>query len=933
MKLFKRWWFALFLAILALSHHHLLAQTSQPRQLSQSEQTFLASLPDGWLQNDANYWVAGELLVGRSADAQDVQASSLSAQLGFQPETVQSLTINLPSSDAPVRIERWLVPAGTEWSTIAFLREQPSILFAEPNWVVTAAEGESSASAGTIPTATKTATPTTTPSPSKTATFTATPTPSKTVTTTPVAQDINQILQPQPYVPNDPLYIDQQWYLQRINAARALALLDDGSGRIQPAGAVAVGLIDSGLDLTHPEFKDRILAGYNFWANSSDPNVETCQLPNIPLESVIDDFGHGTHVAGLIGASLNNSMGIASVAPFVKFQPLKILNGNGSGTVYDLATAITYAANCLDVKIINLSLEISASVLDNNPLLNNTLHTAIQQAYAKNILLIAAGGNSGGTVVPYPAAYEEVMGVASLNINNQRANYSTQGSQIDIAAPGGESSGSTNTRIYSTWSKDAVSRCRDGSYQELNGGGYCNDHGTSMATPLVVSAAALIWSVRPELSATQVRDILLQSATALDLPTDQVGSGRLDVQAALRKVLPSRLLAANNSYSIQSAKSTPPISLPVRLENPSTQLLAWQGQVTSGSQWISLGTIGKSSITGTVQYGHPAFFSIIVTPSLLSIGEHTGQINLSGANQISATIAIRILVSANEQQSWVEATTLDAQTGREIAASRRQWSVGKNGEALSTDDSSLANLTYYFPAVLGGTQAGSTATPTATATPTPTATPTTVLNAPAAVLPTTIAVPFRWEKPAVEAARSTYALSAQNPISLTLPSAFHFPMRGQNYDSLRILNDGYLVLPASEGDASQSNHCLPDLPAPNQAIFGWWAALNPAAVGSQISTFSIGQDRFVVEFSNVPSLGVSPAYTVSFQMVLYTNGDIGLNYLHVPSVLGKPSPVTIGAKARTGLFNFQVACATANENFGEPPRSGQSFLIKAAYLY
>ena len=112
-----------------------------------------------------------------------------------------------------------------------------------------------------------------------------------------------------PFAVNDPLYADRQWYLQRISASRAWSLTYSADGFNGQLTTVRVAIVDSGIDFAHPEFKGRLLDGYNYLTSGAT--------------KPIDDYGHGTHVAGLIGATLNNAIGIAGVAPKLNLCPTK----------------------------------------------------------------------------------------------------------------------------------------------------------------------------------------------------------------------------------------------------------------------------------------------------------------------------------------------------------------------------------------------------------------------------------------------------------------------------------------------------------------------------------------------------------------------------------------------------------------------------------
>ena len=104
-------------------------------------------------------------------------------------------------------------------------------------------------------------------------------------------------------------------------------------------------------------------------------------------------------------------------------------------------------------------------------------------------------------------------------------------------------------------------------------------------------------------------------------------------------------------------------------------------------------------------------------------------------------------------------------------------------------------------------------------------------------------------------------------------------------------------------------------------------------MSARVSTFVVDQDRYVVEFTNTPSLSATQPYTVSFQIVLHDNGDIGLNYAHVPEFIGAPDDVTIGVSATNGLFHNLVACASGSTVFGTLPSNAQSLIIEAGEVY
>jgi type VII secretion-associated serine protease mycosin len=260
---------------------------------------------------------------------------------------------------------------------------------------------------------------------------------------------------------------------------------------------VTVAVVDTGIDLDHPDLQARLVSGKTFVDGTS---------------SADDDYGHGTHVAGIVAAVANNG-GVIGVAPEANLMPVKVLDSSGSGSLYDVAQGIEWAADH-GADIINLSL---GTVYD-----SYTVEDAVDYAYDKGALVVAAGGNCGGSTYYYngcdyqnqtfyPGAYGHAMSVAATDSSDARASSSNQGSYIEIAAPG--------SSVYSTY----------------YGGGYAYMSGTSMATPHVSGLAALIWSQHPTWTNKQVRARI--RATAVDLGAsgwDQsFGYGRIDAAAAM----------------------------------------------------------------------------------------------------------------------------------------------------------------------------------------------------------------------------------------------------------------------------------------------------------------------------------------------------------------------------------------------------------------
>lgn len=229
-------------------------------------------------------------------------------------------------------------------------------------------------------------------------------------------------------IPNDLLFSQYQWNLPVIETNRGWDLSKGSED-------VIIAVIDTGVDLQHSDLDGQLVEGYNIVEKDKQP---------------LDDVGHGTHVAGIIGALVNNGEGVAGVSWYNKIMPVKALDGSGSGTTYAVAEGIIWATDH-GAKVINMSLGNYAD--------SQFLHDAVKYAYDRDVVLVAASGNDNTERPGYPAAYPEVLAVAATDSNQKRAEYSNYGDYIDVAAPG--------TNIASTFP----------------GNQYAALSGTSMASP------------------------------------------------------------------------------------------------------------------------------------------------------------------------------------------------------------------------------------------------------------------------------------------------------------------------------------------------------------------------------------------------------------------------------------------------------------------
>lgn len=290
---------------------------------------------------------------------------------------------------------------------------------------------------------------------------------------------------PTPVQPSEVL----PWGVGRIDA-------DYVWGGVPTTGSgINVAVIDTGIDLVHPDLTANIKGGYNAIS---------------PTKSANDDNGHGTHVAGIIGA-LDNTVGVVGVAPTVNLYAVKVLNRNGSGYFSDIIEGIDWAV-AHNINVINMSLGASSDV--------QAFHDAVIRAHDAGIVIVAAAGNDSGGAVNYPGAYPEVIGVSATDSNDLVAAFSSVGPEVDLAAPGAS--------VYSTY--------KGGVYRTLSG--------TSMASPHVAGAVALLLSVPSKCDADtsgacspdEVKARLETTAIDLGLPgrDSQYGAGLLNIWNALQ---------------------------------------------------------------------------------------------------------------------------------------------------------------------------------------------------------------------------------------------------------------------------------------------------------------------------------------------------------------------------------------------------------------
>ena len=273
--------------------------------------------------------------------------------------------------------------------------------------------------------------------------------------------------------PNDPSYASQ-WALSKINALGGWSTYP---GSFVAGGGPTIAIVDSGVDSSHPDLADgRVLI-------SSGAN---CTSGTCIADPALDDYGHGTHVAGIAAAATNNGEGVAGLAYSSSILPVKVLDSAGNGSYASIANGIIWAADH-GARVINLSISGSAYA--------KTMCDAVTYAISAGAVVVAAAGNDSTFTNEYPAACAGAVGVAATNSNDQPAAFSDYGyPDVFLSAPG--------VAILSTGM----------------GGGYLSADGTSMAAPFVSGLSALLVGQNPARTPADVKRILAGAS-------DKVGSG------------------------------------------------------------------------------------------------------------------------------------------------------------------------------------------------------------------------------------------------------------------------------------------------------------------------------------------------------------------------------------------------------------------------
>jgi thermitase len=303
--------------------------------------------------------------------------------------------------------------------------------------------------------------------------------------------------------PNDPEF-KNQWGMIKIQAPQAWEVTTGSN-------SVNIAILDTGVDLDHPDLADKIVSNINF-SNSNTTD---------------DVYGHGTHVAGIAAATTNNGVGVAGLGCSATIMNVKVMGDTGSGAYSWIASGIIWATDN-GAEIISMSLGGSSS--------SSTLEDAVNYAWSKGVVVVASAGNSGNITPSYPAYYTNCIAVAATDPNDAKTSWSNHGDWVDVAAPG--------VNIYST----------------IKGGGYGYMRGTSMAAPHVAGLAALLFTVVSDTNGNGKLNDEIRSrieATCDDIGVSGIGYGRINAAGAVGDVAP--VLPGSISGKVTDAEDGSPV--------------------------------------------------------------------------------------------------------------------------------------------------------------------------------------------------------------------------------------------------------------------------------------------------------------------------------------------------------------------------------------
>lgn len=431
--------------------------------------------------------------------------------------------------------------------------------------------------------------------------------------------------------PNDPGY-SNQYAPHKVQADLAWA-------NWRPQAQVIIAIVDTGIDYYHPDLTNKILRysngavyGYNDIGsnarsgNSADP---------------LDDAGHGTHCAGIAAAQVNNGIGVSGIAgwngsssasdySYTKLMPVKVLNSSGSGNSDTVATGIRWAADH-GARVISLSLGGGGST---------ALSSAVTYAWSKGCVIVAAAGNSATNdpTNAYPAAYSNVISVASTDSTDTLSYFSNYGSWVKCAAPG--------SSIYSTLPIVNAGQGFGTYYGTLQG--------TSMATPCVAGEAALILSQNPNLTNAQAYNIITGNVDGYSPYSGHYigsGAGRINVYRALQAAGGNNTTPPPAPTGLAASVGSGQVSLSWNASTGATSYRL-KRSTSNGGPYSAIATPGSTAYTDTGLTNGVTYYYVVSATNSAGESGNSSQVAATPAAVVSQLLLNPGFESGSSQSAW-----------------------------------------------------------------------------------------------------------------------------------------------------------------------------------------------------------------------------------------------------------------------------------------
>ena len=390
--------------------------------------------------------------------------------------------------------------------------------------------------------------------------------------------------------PDDPLF-ESQWGMVKVQAPQAWEVTTGSS-------SINIAILDTGVDLDHPDLANKVISNVNF-SNSA---------------TMDDVHGHGTHVAGIAAAMTNNGVGVAGLGYTATIMNVKVLGDTGAGAYSWIVSGIIWAVDN-GAEVINMSLGGSSA--------SSTLEAAINYAWSKGVVVVAAAGNYGNTAPLYPAYYTNCIAVAATDSLDRLAGWSNYGDWVDVAAPG--------VGIYAT----------------LKNNGYGYKSGTSMASPHVAGLAALVFTTLSDANGDGKLSDEVRSRIEVncdDIGLSGIGYGRINAARAVDSVPvpPGAITGQVTDAEDGSAISGAQVSDGIRTSLTDAAGMYTIDDVSPGSYQVTASKEGydSSSLTVTVLSGSSAVANLSLTQVIVP-GSITGLVTDAedGSPIVGATVS------------------------------------------------------------------------------------------------------------------------------------------------------------------------------------------------------------------------------------------------------------------------------------------------------